>query len=351
MDILTIFLILVALASSTISIFWTGSRWTKLTLLSLAILIACGAILQSFRDEQVDPTPPRRVEPPSKAPDSVPEDPFIAERVEPAVRVPNPKPTDPSISKGSVPAAKVPKSPPEDPSLVKNIEPALKTLDSLPSGFREEFSRVAAEIATGVGYSRVSITEYGQGWSSKRFGYVIGFMEPGATRPLTGYEELQGLTGYEHGFVYVPKKLLSKMASEFIQGRSIWSLLKGEVTWAWEESDILTERAMESMEGVISQAFGAAAGPTNQEYDFQRQPQRYQIHLKKTRKGNVSVTATGDHEGGFRSLLLGFIDREHLDKLVRLDSIARGGKIFYYVFELLLDDWNDPSYLPIIVGR
>ena len=159
----TIILILIALASTTVTVFWNGGQRARLLIFSLAFLSSCGAIYEAYQTEA------------------------------------------------------------ELRAISNRLDQLIISSSPLP-GFEENLAKAADYIAKQEGYAKSKIHDSGDDWESEDFGYLISFFEPISTRPETGYEEIAALIGLEHGFAYVSKASLHKLTIAFARGVDIRSL-------------------------------------------------------------------------------------------------------------------------------
>ena len=228
--------------------------------------------------------------------------------------------------------------------------------DSVPDGFEDALLQAANQIAIQEKYSKAILREIASEWNADNFGYVIGFIEPSAERPLTGYEENSIRTGYEHAFVYVSNLVTQELKLTFVKDGDLKEVLEERTLWVWENVDMTDKRFLQSMQGIAYLAYSAA---TNLRYshEFQRHPEKFWIDLDINEMKNITVLAImrdaeeGRKDKGWRKFQLNVMSWSDVEKLVGKDAITRGGIIFYRLFEKLFADWTDSEYLPVVLGR
>ena len=142
---ITIGLILITLASTTVSMFWMSVLRGKLLLLMLAVCSSAGAIYTACEME-------RRAA-----------------------------------------------------SISSKLEHMIVQGNSVPNGFEDALLLAANQIAAQENYFQATLQMTASKWNFEHFGYGVAFSEPSTERPRTGYEELSMRTGYVHAFAYVSK--------------------------------------------------------------------------------------------------------------------------------------------------
>ena len=286
-------LILLTLASTTVSMFWMSVLRGKLLLLMLAVCSSAGAIYAAFEME-------RRAA-----------------------------------------------------STSSKLEHMIVQGNSVPNGFEDALLLAANQIAAQENYSQATLQETASKWNSEQFGYVVAFSGPSIDRPLTGYEELSILTGYAHAFAYVSKLSAGKLMLTFLEGGDLKKALEERTLWVWENADMTDDRFLQSMQGIAYLAYSAATSSQNS-HEFQRHPKKFWIDLDINGNEGIEVLlrmrdpADASHGGRVH---LGYMSRSALDDLIGIDALTRGGRIFYRLFEKMFSDWADPEHLPVVEGR
>ena len=266
---ITIGLILITLASTTVSVFWKGTLRRKLLLLVLAGCSSIGAIYEAHEME-------RRAA-----------------------------------------------------AISGKLQSLILTGDSVPYGFEDALLRAANQIAIQENYSQAMLQKTASEWNSEHFGYGIAFYEPSAERPLTGYEEISMRSGYAHAFVYVSKSAIRDLVETFHKGSDLKAVLDEHTLWVWESADITDERFLQSIQGIAYLAYSTA---TNSQYnrEFQSNPEKFWIDLDIEEKERITVSARRrDVDGGLRGsrYVLDFMPWSDLEELAGKDAITRGGMI------------------------
>ena len=279
---ITIFLILITLASIAVNTFWDSSRRTKRLIFSLALASSCGSIYQAYKDND------------------------------------NYK------------------------SLHNLLATMIVSDSSLPSGFEQHLEKAAISIANQEGYETARLWKNNKSDRvSGNSGYIIGFYHPTNTKSHIECEEILQWSGLGCGYVYVEKMSLEKLIIEFSKGNDIETILKNEVLWIWNEKDLSDERFLQSINGIGRSAYITATfAPTtisNQKNDFQEFPEKYQTDIQfNDDKHIVIVIKNGDCKYEFISTDDGFLNR-----LVNIDAIARGGIIYAHILDFLAEEFND----------
>ena len=288
---ITIILIFIALAMTTVGLLGNRTLPTKLLIFSLALLSSSGVIYQTFRDE---------------------------------LRYTN---------------------------AFSMLEQLVIASSSLPPGFEERLEMAAEFIATQEGYSSSTLRPR-EKWQSENFGYLIGFFNPPDNKPRIGYEEND--IGFEHGFVYVSKSSAYKLVIEFSKGNNIESVLKNEAFWKWEKIDLSDNRFLLSVNAIVTMAYRVAVEghsymvSKNPKYDFQQNPQKYRAEVRfQDGDKYIEVILTSDNcnlRPNNCRCAVAKANQDFLRQLVNVDPITRGGRIFYYFYNLFLKEWDSNNF-------
>lgn len=289
----TIGLILAALASTTISLFWANNRNSRLLLFSLAVAASLGAILQAYDDD---------------------------------VRLRH-----------------VTRTLEETSARVQHLVISNATL---PVGFHDKLAAAVASVAEREGYGWSRVWTPDQEWAAGDFGYLLGFDDPSETDSHPEYLDFLYKTGYEHGFVYIPKDLVIDLVLETLKGEDITNLLHGRAFWKWRDVTDLNPTFRQSVTGIIKKMYLVATAALPPSLKFLENPETIQARFDED--GSIDVVVKVPEEDCL--FIFAFTDKDFLRRLVDVNAILRGGRIAAHFLEKLMTDFADEKRLLICEG-
>lgn len=294
----TILLVALALASTTISLFWANSRRRRYILFFLAAAASLGAIYQAYDDE----VKLRHV---------------AATREETSKKL--------QFTSG----------------MVQHLVTSSKTL---PVGFNDKLAKAVASVGKREGYAWSRVWLPSRKWGTGDFGYLLGFDDPKRTDPHPEHLDSLLRAGYERGFVYIPKHLVYQLVLESLKGGDIEKLLYEGAFWRWQDVNDLNAKFVQSMSGIVREMYTVATNALPSSREFLKNPENITVRIDAGENWNIQVEVKVKAKEC--KYIFANTNREFLRRLVKVDPILRGGRIAAHFLAKLRNDFsNEKNFL------
>ncbi len=288
---ISVILILLTLASTAISTFWSKLQWAKACLFALAVITSGAAILHATKTDE------------------------------------------------------------EFRSVLKILE-SLAISIAPPPEFEETLRNTAREVVnTRVRHLYPELTdEPHEGIDatirkSDNVGFVIGIFMPDTDGHRTGYPD---------AYLYISAETVRSAVKEFAKGRGFHKVLEDGLFWRWD-GDVNDDRLLQSTRKIARLAFSVARQDTRDDkVEFLSHfPNHKTIRLKPEEDGSQRVEILAEDPESVRDkhLHLLTLDEQFFRSISNVGAIERGRKTFNYIVDSLQEKWTKPGFRPVVYGR